>query len=805
MAVNEDFPLALSQGTVLAGQYVIEKVLGQGGFGITYMATDHKTGEKVAVKEFFPDTLAYREKTQVISYPGERDENFQYGKDGFLQEAQTLAQFLENKNIVHIHSYFEENGTAYFVMDYIEGTSFDDYLKQHGGKISVLEAEKILIPIMDALDAVHAKGIVHRDVTPDNIYICNDGTVKLLDFGAARYSLGDKSKSLDVILKHGFAPKEQYTRHGRQGPYTDIYSLAATFYFAITGRRPPDSVDRLDEDDLIPPSSLGVEITDYQEKALFTALEVQPHNRFASMAVFKKVLLNEDPMQAQALTGYANIPVTSVGNTVSANIPVTSVGNTLSSGIPVTAVGSTVSASIPVSAVGNTVYDVPNNMTGTTVGIPAGTGNADAAAASAEKKTSGKVIAIASIAAVLVLGIAAAILVPSHLKKDDDSSKNDSVNDVIVQDTGNTSTNETDSLELAPSDTSTQTEAPQTEPPVETETPAETQPPAQTDPTTSSGNMELLGYTGNGNLLNGGIYCSDGESRYFVSDNRHRIYKDTSAYITNDKSELSNLCRIDNRLYFIAGGRACYYEDGASETNYVDVLADYKNIKRMYITEDYYFIYVSEGSGSGELYRIPKDGEWEERMPIDSETDFTIFGGYVYCKHVGDDGKMGIFKFQADNFSESGRGITFDDYTPGYPVVDNGYLYVVINSNDGKSSKICKIDASTMKATTEISFDLKKVITSDDFSVEEMNAYNNNVFFILNDVDNGIYDLYHMTITDNGTKFNVKRLNTTIESGISISKYKNGDLKVSYMAYDENSDIKSYYMRLDSEGNVITD
>jgi serine/threonine protein kinase len=179
-----------------------------------------------------------------------------------------------------VHSYFEENGTAYFVMDFIEGTSFDVYIKEHGGRVSYEEAEKILLPVMDALAAVHSKGIVHRDVTPDNIYITKDGTVKLLDFGAARYSLGDKSRSLDVVLKHGFAPKEQYTRHGKQGPFTDVYSLGATFYFAITGRRPPDSIDRLEEDDLVPPSSLGVQIPPEKEDALIKAMSVQPADRY---------------------------------------------------------------------------------------------------------------------------------------------------------------------------------------------------------------------------------------------------------------------------------------------------------------------------------------------------------------------------------------------------------------------------------------------------------------------------------------------------------------------------------------------
>ncbi|MCR5597823.1 MAG: protein kinase [Lachnospiraceae bacterium] len=289
--MSDKYPMALASGTVLAGQYIIDRVLGQGGFGITYAATDHKTGNKVAVKEFFPDTMAARQGTTVVSFTGERGESFAYGKDRFLDEAQTLAQFIGNENIVRIHTYFEENGTAYFVMDYVEGTSFDVYIREHGGKLDWEETAKILIPVMDALGAVHAKGIVHRDVTPDNIYITKDGGVKLLDFGAARYSLGDKSRSLDVVLKHGFAPKEQYTRRGKQGPFTDIYALGATFYFALTGKRPPDSIDRIEEDELIPPSRLGARISPAAEEAILMAMNVQPQERFQSMKAFKNAML----------------------------------------------------------------------------------------------------------------------------------------------------------------------------------------------------------------------------------------------------------------------------------------------------------------------------------------------------------------------------------------------------------------------------------------------------------------------------------------------------------------------------------
>ena len=291
--MNEKYPLALPEGSVLAGQYIIADVLGQGGFGITYLAADHKTGNKVAIKEYFPDSMATRSQTAVVPFSGERGESYEYGKECFLQEAQTLAQFIGSENIVRIYSYFEENGTAYFVMDYIKGISLDDHIKQNGGKLSFEETYRILAPVMNALSIVHSRGIIHRDIAPDNIYITNDGTVKLLDFGAARYSLGDRSQSLDIVLKHGFAPKEQYVRRGKQGPFTDVYALAATYYFALTGKRPPDSVDRMDEDNLIPPSNMGIAIPVKAEQAILTALNVRAEDRFQNMQVFLNAMGQE--------------------------------------------------------------------------------------------------------------------------------------------------------------------------------------------------------------------------------------------------------------------------------------------------------------------------------------------------------------------------------------------------------------------------------------------------------------------------------------------------------------------------------
>ena len=296
------YPLALPCGTILCGRYILGAVLGQGGFGITYIAQDYQTKSRVAVKEFFPDTMATRTNSQTVTaFSGQRAESFLYGKTCFLEEAETLAQFIGNPNIIRVYSYFEENATAYFVMEYVEGQSLQSYVRSRGGKLPWEEAKRLFLPVMAALEAVHAKGIIHRDVTPDNIFLSKDGTVKLLDFGAARYSLGDKSRSLDVVLKHGFAPKEQYTRHGRQGPYTDVYALAASMYYVTTGRLPPDSIDRMDEDDLIPPNRLGVAVSAGEEEVLLTALSVQPGDRYQHMQDFMQALQAQNSAPAQPM------------------------------------------------------------------------------------------------------------------------------------------------------------------------------------------------------------------------------------------------------------------------------------------------------------------------------------------------------------------------------------------------------------------------------------------------------------------------------------------------------------------------
>ena len=279
------YPIALRAGSILNGRYIVGRVLGQGGFGITYLAQDYQTKGLVAIKEYLPTEFAGRTTgTYAVQvYSGDRRENFEYGKEQFLAEAKTLAEFIGNDHIVRIYSYFEEYGTAYLAMEYIDGESLDKYMSHHGGRLSVEKANELLVPVMEALDWVHSKGIVHRDIAPDNIIVTKDGRAKLIDFGAARYSTGEKSKSLDVILKHGFAPKEQYVRRGRQGPFTDVYAMAATYYYAITGKIPPDAIERMDEDELIPPTTLGVKMSKTAEDALLKGLEVSASERYQRM------------------------------------------------------------------------------------------------------------------------------------------------------------------------------------------------------------------------------------------------------------------------------------------------------------------------------------------------------------------------------------------------------------------------------------------------------------------------------------------------------------------------------------------
>lgn len=275
--------LFLPPGTVLGGNYIIGKVLGRGGFGITYLGFDTTLEIRVAIKEFLPNIFAERASGsgEVRPLDGFAD-NFDYGLDRFLGEARTLAKFQEHPNIVTVVNFFRANGTGYLVMTYIEGITLMRRVEQANGRISVDEVQGILRGVLEALRDVHRVGLLHRDISPDNIFLTSHGQVKLMDFGAARYAVRERTQNLTILLKSGFAPEEQYRTNGKQGAWTDIYAVGATFYRALTGVTPPPSIDRLREDDLIPLSRFNLTLPPNLEAALTRSLAVLAEDRIRS-------------------------------------------------------------------------------------------------------------------------------------------------------------------------------------------------------------------------------------------------------------------------------------------------------------------------------------------------------------------------------------------------------------------------------------------------------------------------------------------------------------------------------------------
>ncbi|WP_432627728.1 PASTA domain-containing protein [Brotaphodocola sp.] len=285
----------ITPGSVLRKRYKVGTALGAGGFGITYKGYDLVLEKKVAIKEYFPVEFATRtlNQTKLTVYTGEKQEQFLAGMKKSLDEARRLAEFQQTAGITQIFDFFEENNTAYIVMELLEGETLKEKLKRDG-KIPVEEALPIVLKVLGALKEVHAKKIIHRDIAPDNIFLLKDGGVKLMDFGASRQATGTHSKSLTVILKVGYAPVEQYQSNGNQGPWTDIYALAATFYKMITGVRPPEAPDRRLKDTLKEPSKMGVTIDKNIENALMNALHVRMEDRIKSAEEFEEALRSSD-------------------------------------------------------------------------------------------------------------------------------------------------------------------------------------------------------------------------------------------------------------------------------------------------------------------------------------------------------------------------------------------------------------------------------------------------------------------------------------------------------------------------------
>ena len=284
--------LHLRPGTMLHGAYLVGRVLGQGGFGITYLGWDNLLQRKVAIKEYFPQVIASRLPGSSTVAPTSNQVNgdFQHGLQSFMNEGRILARFSDHPCIVSVLNLFEDNRTGYLVMGFLEGMTLSQSLGMAGGRIPYEVARDIMMRVMDGLREVHNQGLLHRDISPDNIYLTRQGPVKILDFGAARFEAGERSQSLSVVLKEGYAPEEQYRRSGNQGPWTDIYATAATLYRCITGSVPPPALDRLHADTLQQPHELGAAIPPHAESALMRALAVHAGARFQSVEAFQTAL-----------------------------------------------------------------------------------------------------------------------------------------------------------------------------------------------------------------------------------------------------------------------------------------------------------------------------------------------------------------------------------------------------------------------------------------------------------------------------------------------------------------------------------
>ncbi len=277
------------------GRYLLGHVVGFGGFGILYRAWDQKLERKVAVKEYYPVRIVNRVpgQSQILLYTGSGSGEFQKGLSRFLDEARNTAQFNREEHIVHVFDFFEENGTAYMVMEFLEGGSFADELRENQGRVSCDRALEVLLCIAQALKPIHRAGIIHRDISPDNIFICSDGKIKLLDFGAARFSDGSAEKDLTRVLKMGYAPPEQYRTRGKQGPWTDVYALGATAYRALTGRIPEESSDREKKDLLKPPSEYRKDIPRYLDRAIMKAMALIPEYRFQNVTDLERGMMGK--------------------------------------------------------------------------------------------------------------------------------------------------------------------------------------------------------------------------------------------------------------------------------------------------------------------------------------------------------------------------------------------------------------------------------------------------------------------------------------------------------------------------------
>ena len=280
--------LTLPTRSVLGKRYFVGKLLGEGGFGITYKAWDLDLSKAVAIKEFFPKGYTDRNSTLGIVPASEHEKAFRHWLGAFIKEANILAETNQLRGVVRISDFFQENGTAYIVTDFLDGVSLRTHMNMMGGRIHWRDALAMMKPVLESLHALHLKEIIHNDISPENIMIVKNIVVKLIDFGAAT-SYNNPIERPYIVLKPGFSPIESYSAKAKKGPYTDIYQIAATLYNMITGVILPEAINR-DKKQITPPSKMGIEVPPIVENTLLKALNVAAEARYQTIQHFSQYL-----------------------------------------------------------------------------------------------------------------------------------------------------------------------------------------------------------------------------------------------------------------------------------------------------------------------------------------------------------------------------------------------------------------------------------------------------------------------------------------------------------------------------------
>lgn len=271
----------LQPWTILGGKYLVGKSLGDGGFGITYIGMEIDLEQRVAIKEFYPYGFVTRNSKQsdmVYAVDSASEAFFKEEKTKFIEEGKVLARLDDQSGIVKVKDYLESNGTAYIVMEYLEGENLKSRMESRGGKLPAAEVLKLMQPVIRSMAGIHREGLIHRDISPDNIMITKRGQVKLIDFGAVSSSNTVNAENT-ILYKPGYSPIEQEVEEGKLGTYSDIYAFCATMYHAITGVLPQDSLLRKAQDTLVPPTDLGAELTPLQEAAIMNGLVLDSEDR----------------------------------------------------------------------------------------------------------------------------------------------------------------------------------------------------------------------------------------------------------------------------------------------------------------------------------------------------------------------------------------------------------------------------------------------------------------------------------------------------------------------------------------------